>query len=53
MDQDNRESWLNRVAIGMVPLFEALGTPPTLPRARRDRLHQPRRQGQGDRRMLR
>lgn len=27
MDQDNRESWLNRVAIGMAPLFEALGTP--------------------------
>ena len=27
MEQDNRESWLNRVAIGMVPLFDALGTP--------------------------
>lgn len=27
MDQDNRERWLNRVAIGMAPLFEALGTP--------------------------
>ena len=27
MDQDNRESWLNRVAAGMAPLFEALGTP--------------------------
>lgn len=27
MDKDNRESWLNRVAAGMAPLFEALGTP--------------------------
>jgi len=27
MDHDNRESWLNRVAIGMAPLFEALGAP--------------------------
>lgn len=27
MEQDNRESWLNRVAIGMAPLFEARGTP--------------------------
>jgi hypothetical protein len=27
MEQDNRESWLTRVAIGMAPLFEALGTP--------------------------
>lgn len=27
MEQDNRESWLNRVAIGMAPLFEALGAP--------------------------
>lgn len=27
MEQDNRESWLNRVAIGMAPLFTALGTP--------------------------
>jgi hypothetical protein len=27
MEQDNRESWLNRVAVGMAPLFEALGTP--------------------------
>ena len=24
MAQDNRESWLNRVAAGMAPLFEAL-----------------------------
>lgn len=27
MEQDNRESWLNRVAIGMAPLFAALDTP--------------------------
>jgi hypothetical protein len=27
MEQDNRESWLNRVAAGMAPLFTALGTP--------------------------
>ena len=27
MEQDNRESWLNRVAIGMAPLFDALDTP--------------------------
>jgi hypothetical protein len=27
MDQDNRESWLNRVANGMAPLFEALDAP--------------------------
>ena len=27
MEQDNRESWLNRVAVGMAPLFEALGAP--------------------------
>ena len=27
MEQDNRESWLNRVAIGMTPLFTTLGTP--------------------------
>ena len=27
MEQDNRESWLNRVAIGMAPLFDALGPP--------------------------
>lgn len=27
MEQDNRESWLNRVAVGMAPLFDALGTP--------------------------
>jgi hypothetical protein len=27
MEQDNRESWLNRVAVGMAPLFEALDTP--------------------------
>ena len=27
MDQDNRESWLNRAAVGMAPLFEALDTP--------------------------
>jgi hypothetical protein len=27
MTQDNRESWLNRVAAGMAPLFEALDTP--------------------------
>lgn len=27
MKQDNRESWLNRVAVGMAPLFESLDTP--------------------------
>lgn len=27
MEQDNRESWLNRVAVGMAPLFTELGTP--------------------------
>lgn len=27
MTQDNRESWLNRVAAGMAPLFEALDAP--------------------------
>ncbi len=27
MDHDNRESWLNRVAVGMAPLFEALNAP--------------------------
>ena len=27
MDHDNRESWLNPVAIGMAPLFEALDAP--------------------------
>ena len=27
MKQDNRESWLNRVAAGMAPLFDALETP--------------------------
>ena len=27
MEQDNRESWLNRVAIGMAPLFAALDAP--------------------------
>lgn len=27
MDHDNRESWLNRVAVGMAPLFDALDTP--------------------------
>ena len=27
MEQDNRESWLNRVAIGMGPLFKALDAP--------------------------
>jgi hypothetical protein len=27
MTQDNRESWLNRVAAGMAPLFEALESP--------------------------
>ena len=27
MDHDNRESWLNRVASGMAPLFEALDAP--------------------------
>ncbi|KKI21914.1 SprT-like domain-containing protein [Sphingomonas sp. Ag1] len=27
MEQDNRESWLNRVAVGMTPLFETLGAP--------------------------
>ena len=27
MDQDNRETWLNRVAVSMAPLFKALDTP--------------------------
>lgn len=27
MEQDNRESWLNRVAVGMAPLFAALDAP--------------------------
>ena len=27
MKQDNRESWLNRVAVGMAPLFKALDAP--------------------------
>ena len=27
MEQDNRESWLNRVVAGMAPLFEALDAP--------------------------
>ncbi len=27
MEQDNRESWLNRMATGMAPLFEALDAP--------------------------
>ena len=27
MEQDNRESWLNRMATGMSPLFEALDAP--------------------------
>ena len=27
MTQDNRESWLNRVAADMAPLFEALDAP--------------------------
>ncbi|CAH0357143.1 hypothetical protein SPH9361_04792 [Sphingobium sp. CECT 9361] len=27
MEQDNRESWLNPVAIGMARLFDALDTP--------------------------
>src|SRR3546814_3197387 len=27
MTHDNRESWLNRVAAGMAPLFEALDAP--------------------------
>ncbi|KMS50395.1 transcription elongation protein SprT [Novosphingobium barchaimii LL02] len=27
MDHDNRESWLNRVAVGMAPLFDVLDTP--------------------------
>lgn len=27
MEQDNRESWLNRVAAGMGPLFETLDAP--------------------------
>lgn len=27
MEQDNRESWLNRMAAGMAPLFAALGPP--------------------------
>jgi hypothetical protein len=27
MEHDNRESWLNRMAIGMAPLFEALDAP--------------------------
>ena len=34
MEQGNRESWLNRVAIGMVPLFDALCTPPLPSRVR-------------------
>ena len=34
MEQDNRESWLNRVAAGMGPLFETLDAP--LPHARLD-----------------
>ncbi|WP_277949218.1 hypothetical protein [Sphingobium sp. LB126] len=28
MTDDNRESWLNRVALGMAPLFDALGVRP-------------------------
>ena len=27
MTDDNRESWLNRVALGMAPMFEALDAP--------------------------
>jgi len=27
MEQDNRESWLNAVALGMAPLFEAVDAP--------------------------
>lgn len=27
MEQDNRESWLNRVAIGMAPLFDTMDAP--------------------------
>ena len=27
MTDDNRESWLNRVALGMAPLFDALEAP--------------------------
>ncbi len=27
MTQDNRESWLNRAAVGMAPLFEVLESP--------------------------
>ena len=51
MEQDNHESWPNWMATGMAPLFEALDAP-ALPRARRDRLHQSRCQGQGDWRVL-
>jgi hypothetical protein len=51
MTQDNRESWLNRVAAGMAPLFEALDAP--CPRACAWRSASPARaQGQGDRRVL-
>jgi hypothetical protein len=52
MTQDNRESWLNRVAAGMAPLFEALDAPPARAYPRGDRLHQRGPQGQGDRRVL-
>ncbi len=48
MERDNRESWLNRVAIGMAPLFEMLARP----YSRGDRFHQLRCQGKGDRRAL-
>jgi hypothetical protein len=34
MTQGNRESWLNRVAAGMAPLFEALDAPPLPARIR-------------------
>lgn len=40
MGQDNRESWLNRMATGMAPFFEALDAPLAaagpLPHARLD-----------------
>lgn len=52
MTHETRESWLNAVAQGMAPLFEALDAPPPLARARRDQLHQQGREGQGDRRVL-
>lgn len=36
MEQDNRESWLNRMVTGMAPLFETLKTPPAPCPARLD-----------------